>query len=136
MILHFMKFLVFEKSRSLWKLIFKATQLQKIHEYDIFQKTLFCTLVSSMNLTLFQLQQSSIYEDILLLSSKNWPVWRYQGIFKEVKIKKKIFRQSWTKYFETFSIFSTLFLYHKWNGTRLLSPESKRVSCLTSYQTT
>ena len=52
LILHFLKFLVFEKSHSLFKLIFKATQLQKIPEYDIFQKTLFCTLASSMNLGL------------------------------------------------------------------------------------
>ena len=33
-------------------MIFKATQSQKIPEYDIFQKTLFCTLASSMNLGL------------------------------------------------------------------------------------
>ena len=30
-------------------MIFKASQLQKIPEYDIFQKTLFFTLASSMN---------------------------------------------------------------------------------------
>ena len=35
----------------LFKLIFKVTQLQKIPEY-IFQKTLFYTLASSMNLGL------------------------------------------------------------------------------------
>ena len=50
MILHFLMVLVFEKVHSLLKLIFRATQLQKVPGYDIFQKTLFCTLASSMNL--------------------------------------------------------------------------------------
>ena len=43
MILHFLKIFVFEKSHALFKFIFKATQLQKIPEYDVFQKILFCT---------------------------------------------------------------------------------------------
>ena len=45
-----LKILVFEKGNWLSKLIFKATQLQKIPEYDIFQNTLFCTSASSINL--------------------------------------------------------------------------------------
>ena len=49
LILHFLKIFVFEKSYSFFKLIFKATQLQKIPEYDIFQKILFCISASSMN---------------------------------------------------------------------------------------
>ena len=32
--------------------MFKATKLQKVPKYDIFQKKLFCTLASSMNLEL------------------------------------------------------------------------------------
>ena len=52
LILYFLNILVFEKPQSLFKLIFKATQLQKITEYDIFQKILFCTLASNMNLGL------------------------------------------------------------------------------------
>ena len=43
---------MFEKAHLLFKLIFKATPLQKVPEYDIFQKTLFFTLASSMNLGL------------------------------------------------------------------------------------
>ena len=50
--LHFLKILIFEIAHSLFKLIFKATQLEKVPEYEIFQKTLFCTLVSSMTLRL------------------------------------------------------------------------------------
>ena len=38
LILHFLKFLIFEKSHWLFKLIFNPTQLQKIPKYDIFQK--------------------------------------------------------------------------------------------------
>ena len=52
LILHFVKFLLFKKSHLLFKLIFQATQLQKVPKYDIFQKTLFFTLVSNMNLGL------------------------------------------------------------------------------------
>ena len=44
--------------------------------------------------------------------------------------------QSWTKHLETFSLFSTISLYYKWNGTRLLSPEGECTSCVTSYRTT
>ena len=52
LILQFLKILVFENAHSLFKLIFKANQLQKVPEYDILQKTLFWTLSSSMNLGL------------------------------------------------------------------------------------
>ena len=37
------------KTHSLFKLIFRATQLQQRRKYDIFQKALFCTLASSTN---------------------------------------------------------------------------------------
>ena len=52
LILHLLKILVFEKAHSLFKFILKAAPLQKVPEYDIFQKSLFCTLDSSMNLRL------------------------------------------------------------------------------------
>ena len=44
--------------------------------------------------------------------------------------KKKISRQYWKKYFWTFSTFSTIFLHHKWNETRLLSKKREFTSCL------
>ena len=47
-----MKILVFEKAHAFFKLIFKAIQLRKGREYDIFQKALFCTLALIMNLGL------------------------------------------------------------------------------------
>ena len=47
-----LKILVFEKSHSLFKLIFKATQLREIPEYDIFRKILHCFLALSINLGL------------------------------------------------------------------------------------
>ena len=52
LILHFLKilYLVSEKAHLLLKLSFKATQLQKMPECDIFQRALFCILASSMNL--------------------------------------------------------------------------------------
>ena len=102
-----------------------------------FKKTLFCTLALSMNLGLnaVPVAQGSIYEEILLLSTKNWSLLGFQCIFKLVKTKRKIFRQSWTKYLWPFSLFSTISLHDKWNGTRLLSQESECTSCLTSYWT-
>ena len=81
--------------------------------------------------------------------SLNWKFWFFGPslIKKDISGQKKvklnitiefcIFElQSWTKYLETFSLFSTNFLHHKWNGTKLLSPESKCASSLTSCQTT
>ena len=75
-----------------------------------------------------QLQQGSIYEDVLLFISKNWSFLEFPYIFKEVKTKKKISRQSWTKYLETFSRFSTISLQHSWSGTKLLLPHSEYMS--------
>ena len=40
-------------------------------------------------------------------------------------VPAKILLQSWTKHLETFSLFSTISLHHKWNGSRILSPESE-----------
>ena len=62
---------------------------------------------------LFQLQQGSIYEEVLLFSVKNRSFLEFQFIFKEVKTKKQIFRQSWTKHWLTFLGFSTVSLHHK-----------------------
>ena len=53
-----------------------------------------------------------------------WKNKEFQFIWKNL--------QSWTKYLQIFSFFSTIFLHHKWNGTRLLSPESKYTSCRTT----
>ena len=45
--------LVLEKAYSLFELIFKVyNSFAKTPKHDIFQKTVFCTLVSSMNLGL------------------------------------------------------------------------------------
>ena len=46
MILHFLKNSVFQKTGSLFQLIFRATQLQQRSKYDIFQNALLCTLAS------------------------------------------------------------------------------------------
>ena len=53
MISQFLKILLIEKSDSLLKLIFKLNQLQKIPEYGISPKTVFCIYKNSiMNLRL------------------------------------------------------------------------------------
>ena len=44
--------------------------------------------------------------------------------------------QSCIKHLWTFSRLSTVSFHHKWNETRLLSPESECMSCITSCQTT
>ena len=50
--LHFLETLIFEKAHTHCKQIFKLSQSQKIAEFDMFQKTLFSTLASTMNLGL------------------------------------------------------------------------------------
>ena len=99
MILHFLKILEFENAHSLCKLIFKVNQLQKIPEYDIFQKTIFFTLASRMNLGLNTVPVAArVYEEISLLFTKNLSILGFQCIFKQVKAKRKIFRQCWANY--------------------------------------
>ena len=61
--------------------------------------------------------------------AKNWSFLEFQCIFKEVKTKRRIFRQSWTKQWN-FSRFSTISLHHKWNRTRLLQQSSECTSCI------
>ena len=46
------------------------------------------------------------------------------------------FLKSWTKHFQTCLFFSTICLYHKWNGIRLLSPQGECKGSLTSCRTT
>ena len=101
MVLDFLRVLVFEKSHLLCQLIFKVTQPQKIPENDIFQKLFFFRWrkVWLLDQTLFQLQQGSICEDILLLLTKSRSFLEFQGIFEQIKTKRKIFRQSWTNVF-------------------------------------
>ena len=51
LILFFLKILVFQKTHSFFKLIFRAMQLQQ-PKHNIFQKALFCALASSTKLLL------------------------------------------------------------------------------------
>ena len=71
--LHFLETLIFEKAHTHYKLIFKASQSEKVPEYDMFQKTLFCTLASTMNLGLNTVRVAAghIYEEISLLCTKD-----------------------------------------------------------------
>ena len=119
------------------KINFQGTELQQRSEFDIFWEELFCTLASSTNLVLtsFQLQRGSIYEEILLFLTENWSFLEFPCIFKELKTKREVFRESWTKHLQTFWYFSTVCPHHKWNRARLLSPESECKSCLTGCKT-
>ena len=49
--------------------------------------------------------------------------------FKQVKLKRKIYRQSLTKHLQTFSRFRAISVHHKSNGSRLFSPENECTSC-------
>ena len=44
LIFYFLQILVFQKSHSLFKFMFRATHMQQRPKYDIIQKTLFCAL--------------------------------------------------------------------------------------------
>ena len=65
--LYFLLILVFQETHLLLKLIFRATEMRQRPKFDLYQKAPFCTFVPSINLR-FQLQQGSIYEDVLLFS--------------------------------------------------------------------
>ena len=75
------------------------------------------------------MQQGSIYEDVILSSAKKWSFLEFARIFKEVKLKKKISRQSLAKGLQTFPRFNTIYLQHNWIGTRLLSIKVRCKSC-------
>ena len=104
MIWHFLEILVFRKTHLFFKLIFRAIQLQQRPKYDIFQKALLCTLASNTNFGWNAVPIAVgryIWRDSTFFT-KNWSFLEFQCIFKELKTKRKIFRQSWTKYLETF----------------------------------
>ena len=53
-------------------------------------------------------------------STKNWSFLEFKCIFKEVKTKRKVFGQSWTKHFQTFLSFNTISFHRKWNGSTII----------------
>ena len=93
-------------------------ELQQRPKFDIFQKALFCTLVSSANLVL-----NAVPKAVGQLT-------KLTCIFKEAKTKRKTFRQSCTKQLKNISRFETTSLHG--NGTSLSSSETEYTSCLTS----
>ena len=109
LILYFLKILVFQKTHSLFKLIFRAMQLQR-PKHNILQKTLFCTLASSTKLVLnaVPIAAGQYLWRGFTFSCQNWSYLEFQCIFNEVKTKRQIFRQSRTKHLLTFSGFSTI----------------------------
>ena len=75
------------------------------------------------------MQQGSICEDVILSSAKKWSFLEFARIFKEVKLKKKISRQSLAKRLQTFPRFNTIYPQHNWIGTSLLSIKVRCKSC-------
>ena len=63
------------------------------------------------------------------------PILEFSCIFKETGSRDTFSRQSVKKYFGTFLPFRVLSLYHKWTGTKLLSPKVECTSCFTSCRT-
>ena len=137
LILFFLKILVFQKTHSFFKLIFRAMQLQQ-PKHNIFQKALFCALASSTKLLLNAVLIAAGGQYLwrcFTFFCQNWSFLEFQCLFKGVKTKRQILRQSWTKHLLTFPGFSTISLHHKWNETGLLSLESKCTSRFTSCWT-
>ena len=136
LILYFLKILVFQKTRSL-KLIFRAMQLRR-PKHNILQKTLFCTPASSTKLVLNAVPIAAgqyLWRDFTFFC-QNWSYLEFQCIFNEVKTKRQIFRQSWTKHLLTFSGFSTISFnmsgmelnyYHQKVSSRVASQVAERL---------
>ena len=65
------------------------------------------------------MQQGSICEVVLLITTKKWSFLEFPRISKEVKTKKENF-QTIRQIICRLSHFSTIFLHHQWIGTGLL----------------
>ena len=65
--------------------------MQKLPEYDIFQKTLICTLTSSLYLGLkaISVAAGQYLEEILLLSIKTDHFWYFNALLNKKKLKRK-----------------------------------------------
>ena len=83
-------------------------QLQKIHEDVNFQETRFLHLSVSYEFGNKCCSSWSVYGEISLFSTKNLSFLGFKCLFKQVKPKRKNFRQSWTKHLWTFSLSSTI----------------------------
>ena len=81
--------LLFEKTHLVFKLIFKATQLQKVPEYDIFPEILFNTLVSSMNLGLkpVLVAAAQCLKKIYFYRLKTDHLWCFNALLNKWKLK-------------------------------------------------
>ena len=69
------------------------------------------------------------------VSCKSSSLCIFSFIFKEVKNTRKTYRESKKKHLQIFSLFSTVSLHHKWNGTRFSLRDSEYTSCLIIFQT-
>ena len=89
-----------KKTNSLFKLIFRASKLPQRPKVDIFQEALFCNLSSSTNLVLkvIPIKVGLYLCRVLSFYTKSGLFLKFLYLFKEIKTKNKIFRQSWKKY--------------------------------------
>ena len=83
--------------------MFRATKMWQAAIFEIISKELFRTLDSNTNsaVTNVKLQQHSIYEKISSFSSKGDQFEEFSHTLKEIGSKRKIFGQTFTKYFDT-----------------------------------
>lgn len=73
----------------------------------------------------------------IFTTATDWVKWILKAVFKLTSTNMTYLNlQSWSKYFWAFSSFNEIFLYHMWNGTRILSPENGCTNYLPCFQTT
>ena len=108
--------------------MFRATDLWQTPKFDLFQEPLFFYF-SVTNIfgtkSRFKCSWSVFAKTFYFLLLGNNYFWSFHAFSKKLKLKRK-FSDNHGKIFGwSFSRFSTIFLHHKWIGTRLLSPKNE-----------
>ena len=112
----FISDLLFQKIYPLLKFKAMPTELHQRPIFDIFYQALFCSFTSSKNfvLNVFPSAEGQFLWRGFTLLDKNRSFLEFPSIFRKIKSKRKVFRQSWTKHFQAFSHFDKISVQNKW----------------------
>ena len=77
----------------------EATELWQRPKFYIFQEALFCILASNKYFKTSSNCSKAIFMKRFYSFNTNWSFLGFPCIFKEVRSRSKLFRQSWKKYF-------------------------------------
>ena len=112
----FISDLLFLKFYPLLKFTAMSTELHQRSTFDIFYQALFCSFTSSKNfvINVFPSAEGQFLWRGFAFLDKNRSFLEFPSIFRKIKSKRKVFRQSWTKHFQAFSHFGKISVQNKW----------------------